>query len=286
VSAESVSGRAAPGDPVSSSESRRIFGEPSEVDRPIFIVGCPRSGTSILRVILDSHPRISSGREEATLYWLERLDSKSATTRRGAYGLTEEAWHELVRQLVGAQQMTYAQSQHKTRWALKFPELALTIPWIDKIYPDSQVIHIVRDPRDVIASSHRLFGKDRTINYGERWVRYIECAERDGRYLGAGRFKTIRYEDLVTTPEPVLRELLEWLGERWNDDVLWPYGRTHEYPVTAKPWKRKESINAGSVGKGRGNTGFLPLLYVWLAGKDLLAEFGYDVSLTELLHTG
>jgi Sulfotransferase family len=284
MSAESVSGRAKSENAVPGAEPRRIFGEPSEVDRPIFIVGCPRSGTSILRVILDSHPRISSGREEATLYWLERLDTEPAVSRRAAYGLTEEVWHELVRQFIGEQQMTYAQSQHKTRWALKFPELALTIPWIDKVYPKSQIIHIVRDPRDVIASSHRQFGKDRSIRYGERWVRYIEYAERDGHDLGSARFKTIRYEDLVTTPEPVLRELLGWLGEDWNDDVLWPYGRTHEHPVIAKPLKRKDSIHAGSVGKGRGNTGFLPLLYVWLAGKDLLDKFDYDVKLTELLH--
>jgi Sulfotransferase family len=285
MSAESVSDPARPEDRLPSARRPRIYGEPSEVDRPIFIVGCPRSGTTILRLILDSHPRISSGREEATLYWLERLDTESARARREDYGMTEEVWHGLVRGIVGEQHMSYAKSQHKTRWALKFPELALTIPWIDKLYPTAQVIHIVRDPQDVIASSHRLFGTNRTIEYGERWVRYIECAERDGRILGHERFKTIRYEDLVSTPEPVIRELLEWLGEPWNDEVLWPYGRTHEFPAVAKPWKRKESIHAGSVGKGRGNTGFLPLLYVWLAGKHLLDRFGYSVRVTDLLRT-
>jgi Sulfotransferase family len=283
VSAESTSSRPAPTKRGRRPEPARVYGEPSEIDRPIFIVGCPRSGTSILRVILDSHPRISSGREDATLYWLERLDREPAATRRADYGITEDAWHELVRQFVDEQQMVYAQSQKKTRWALKFPELALTIPWIDKVYPNSQIVHIVRDPHDVIASSHRLFGKDRTINYGERWVRYIESAERDGQSLGPSRFKTIRYEDLVTKPEPVLRELIEWLDEKWSEDVLWPYGRTHDYPVMTKPWERTESIHAGSIGKGRGSTGLLPLLYVWLAGKDLLERFDYDVKLTDLI---
>src|ERR1700722_10204495 len=193
-----ASEKAARDEPVSGSELRRVVGEPSEVRRPIFIVGCHRSGTTMLRELLDSHPRISSGREDISLFWLSKLDTDLWRITLRGFGYTEEDWFESVRRMVGDLHSRYAESQGKTRCAIKAPENALILDYINRVYPDCQVIHIVRHPRDVIASNRRKYGPKHGAFYGGKWVQHVRSAESDGPALGKERFRTIRYEDLVS----------------------------------------------------------------------------------------
>jgi Sulfotransferase family len=267
--------------PIGSEESKPP-GEPSLIDRPIFIVGCPRSGTSALKVSLDSHPRISCGPDEGSLFWLAQTDTELARNRREKSGVDEEAWLALVRHLVEELMRPYAESLGKTRWGLKHPVLATKIPWLDKLYPRCQVIHIVRNPNDVIASNQRLFGLSRSHRYGKRWVEFVREAERDGRRLGRQRFKTVRYEDLVSQPEEVLRDIVNWLGEPWSDDVLHSQARTHTYPPRLKPQPalaKMISLHTNSVGKGVNGANLASLLFVKFRGSDLTSKFGYQVLL-------
>ena len=226
---------------------------------------------------LDSHPRISAGPEESSLYWLAQTDDEVSSERREKYGVSEDDWHRTVRDLIGTIQERYAQSQGKTRWALKHPELANRLGWIDKVYPESQIIHVVRSPRDVIASCQNMFGRHAGFKYGNRGFRFVRNAERVGKVLGPDRYLRVRYEDLVTSPEKVLREVVGWLGEPWSDAVLRPHARTHRYPVQATDNQKPISFNTDSVGKGKQSLISLPsLLYVRFICNDLVTELGYD----------
>lgn len=264
-------------------EAARVKGEPSEINRPIFIVGCHRSGTSMLRVSLDSHPRISIGNEDPTLYSLAKTDTDLCRARREGYGFSEEEWFGLVRRMVEEIFMRYAASQGKTRWGLKFPPNSLIIGYLNRLYPDCQVIHIVRHPRDVIASGLRKWGKKKGAYYGRRWVKYVRSAEAAGTRLGKDRFSTIRYEDLVADPQQVLKETVEWLGEPWSDEVLHVSRRTHRFPATLitdpEEAEGPDEIHTRSVGKGRAEQPLVPLLYVRLKGNDLARKFGYRIQL-------
>ena len=82
---------------LSDSQDLRVHGEPSLVKHPIFVVGCPRSGTTILRWCLDSHPRISAGPEESAIYFLSKDDNAKARERREGYGVDEDDWCAMVR---------------------------------------------------------------------------------------------------------------------------------------------------------------------------------------------
>jgi hypothetical protein len=266
---------------LSDSQDLRVHGEASLVEHPIFIVGCPRSGTTILRWSLDSHPRISAGPEESALYYLSKGDNAKARERRDGYGVEEESWYAMVRGLVEGLMRPYAENQGKTRWALKHPELCFSIPFLNKIYPECQVIHIVRDPSDVIASCQGLFGRSLTHRYGRLWDSSVRTAERDGPKLGADRFKTIRYEDLVTEPEKQLRELIEWLGEPWSDEALWVHARTHRYPAERKEkaaLQQRVALHSRSVGGGHKKANLLALLYLKARSRDLTGRFGYRVN--------
>jgi Sulfotransferase family len=262
-----------------------VPGEPSEVDRPIFVVGCHRSGTSVLRRSLDSHPRISAGPEEGSVFWLAKDDNELGRSRREAYGVSDEEWLTMVRSMVETFQLRYAGSAGKTRWALKLPENALIIDFLDRLYPNCQVIHIVRDPRDVIASNSKKYGSRRDYFYGERWVQYVRAAETKGRLLGSERFHTLRYEDFVSDPESVLRSLVSWLGEPWSDDVLKISGRSHRYPATVNPHGKQtlevveqSDIRTDSIGRGKRERFSVALLYVRIRGNDLVEKFGYSIQ--------
>jgi Sulfotransferase family len=275
-----------PGDgSISSQQSDRlpVVGEPSEVGRPIFVVGCPRSGTSVLRRSLDSHPRISAGPEEASVFRLVKDNNALGRSRREGYGVSEAEWLAMVRAMVEAFQSRYAGSAGKTRWALKLPENALIIDFLDQLYPDCQVVHIVRDPTDVIASNIKKYGRRRDSFYGERWVHYVRTAETKGSLLGKDRFYTLRYEDFVMDPESVLRRLVSWLGEPWSDETLRVSGRSHRYPATVNPPSEESSsvgvktfdVHTDSIGRGKHARLSVALLYVRLRGKDLVEKFGY-----------
>jgi hypothetical protein len=273
--------RFVPGSHLPTGDPKRIVGEPSEVKSPIFIGGCHRSGTSMLRQILGSHPRISAGHEDTSLYWISRTDHQLLHPTLEACGYTEDEWYSNVRRLVEEAHVRYAESQGKTRWAIKAPENAMIIDYLDKLYPDCQVIHIVRDPRDVIASNQKQFGPNRGAFYGYRWARIVRAAETAGPRLGPERFRTVKYEDLVANPEAELKNLVEWLGEPWSKEVLYPGERTHKYPAKLKNEPSRE-ITTQSIGKGRSlrsmNEDLRALLYVRLKANDLVEKFDYHMS--------
>jgi hypothetical protein len=245
---------------------------------PIFIVGCHRSGTSLLRMLLDSHPDISAGAEEASLSWLAHLDTDRWRTTLSNYGFSEDEWLAAVRSLFEPLHVRYAESQGKNRWAIKCPQNALLLEYIDKLYPTCQVVHIVRHPRDVVASNRRMYGKRRGAHYGGRWVHAVRSAEAVGAALGQDRYRSLRYEDLVSNPELILRSLLKWLGEPWSDDVLRFGDRTHSYrPRSTKKADPKFVIHTNSIGKGRLLGSVQSLLYVRVKANDLASTFGYRV---------
>lgn len=271
-----------PGSHLPDRDPKRVVGEPSDQTSPIFVVGCHRSGTSMLRQALDSHPRISAGHEDTSLYWISRTDHELLHPTLEACGFTDEEWYSNVRRLAEEAHIRYAESQGKTRWAIKAPENAMIIGYLDKLYPDCQVIHIVRHPRDVIASNRKKYGTNRGAYYGYRWARLVRAAETDGPRLGPGRFRTVKYEDVVTNPELELRSLVEWLGEPWSPEVLSPGHRTHKYPAKLKTGSSIREITTGSIGKGNSlrtiNEDLRAMLYVRLKAHDLLEKFGYELN--------
>lgn len=187
--------------------------------RPIFIVGCQRSGTTLLRLILDSHPHISCGPETRFLADFAHI-TDSSWERLSLYGFPKEYWHEKVATFFGTFQTDYAHSRGKQRWADKTPSYALSLGYITELFPTCQVVHVIRDGRDVVASHRDRWGYVAALKAVEKWPRYIEAARAVGRGLAADRYHELRYEQLVNDTEGTLRTLLDFLGEPWDDSVL------------------------------------------------------------------
>lgn len=168
--------------------------------------------------MLDSHPHISCGPETHFLSGFEQLLNRWNTLRR--YGFDQEYWYEKIAAFFDEFQQDYAVRRGKQRWADKTPAYSLHLDFIDKVFPSSQVVHIIRDGRDVVASHRSSWGYKPAVGAADKWRRFVTGARAAGRQLGESRYHEVRYEDLVAEPERALRTLLDFLGEPWDDAVL------------------------------------------------------------------
>ena len=199
---------------------------------PIIIGGCPRSGTTLMRVILDTHPQICCGPESALFkpLWpaLRKLPARFGIPDRTVDSLfrysRSQAWFvdEFFR--------LYCRLQDKPRWAEKTPANILHLDFILEHFPNARVIHVLRDGRDAVCSM-RTHPRHKVVNGTlvklntrhpfrpcvERWHNDV----REGlRFRGDSRYTEVRYEDLVNDPRPTLERLFEFLGEPFDERVL------------------------------------------------------------------
>ena len=251
-----------------------------EAPRPIFVVGCPRSGTTLLRVILDSHPSISCGPESRFLWGMRGIEERNWSTLSG-FGLSLDEWHANVRSLFEAFHLRYAEHQGKARWADKSPDYALMLDYVDLLYPDAQIVHIVRDPRDVIDAWRRFYGPKSVVRAARSWVRYVRSVHDFAASHPGDKVIEFRYEDLVRQPEETLRSLFSRLGEPWDDGVLQFADRPHRFG--AEPLKddvkwgaKNAEVRTTSIGVGHRASTTAPFLIVRRTGRDLLKTFGYS----------
>jgi len=116
-----------------------------------------------------------------------------------------------------------AAGEGKARWGDKTPYYVLHIPKILDWFPDAQIIHIVRDGRDVALSlferRHDFFVYN-TYTAAEAWKRYVEVGHRIGTTLRPDQYLEIRYEDLIAEPEQILQTICTFLGEDYDADLF------------------------------------------------------------------
>ena len=185
--------------------------------RPVFVVGCPRSGTTLVRQMLDAHPNISCGPE--TLFLRHVADLERENLHVGEFLVTDEEWHGQLRDLFLWLHVQRAAQLGKTRWVDKSPGYAMIPNFLDSLFPDCQIVHVIRDPRDVLDSWRRRWGFRRAVRGVQSWAHHVRRARKFGA-AHPDRYFEIRYEEMVRSPEPVIRELIEWMDEPWDDRVL------------------------------------------------------------------
>lgn len=189
---------------------------------PIFVVGSMRSGSTLLRLILDSHPRIAIGAE--TGFMGAVMGTKQiASWKYGAEWYRRIDWSEAelderLRDFYAGMFARYAAGRGKVRWGEKTPFHTAHIATMAEIFPTAVFVGIVRHPGAVAASLHRSFHYtfDEALLY---WTAVNLDLVRGAGGLG-DRFVLCRYEDLVTDGEPVLREVMQTVGEEFSPYLL------------------------------------------------------------------
>lgn len=219
---------------------------PELTESPIFIIGCQRSGTSLLRRILDSHPHIACPPESKFILPLEELvRHPQALEGLDSMGFTRAmVFHRLAAFVTGFFD-DYAASKGKRRWADKTPNYVDCLPFLDELFASKACyIFIVRHPFDVCLSFEHAATKS-----GQPMVDirpYV--AEAGDLRAGACRFWneqnlkiaefipqvskrsiSMDYETLTSHPEHVLREVFAFLDEPWSPNVLNYNQSPHDY---------------------------------------------------------
>src|SRR2546421_7871728 len=127
---------------------------PADGYSPIFIGGLQRSGTKLMRLLLDSHPHIACG-PESNLFRENRLERIYTYLRTiwppgldPRYAFAPHTVDQVMAGLIYAVVMPYCQQQGKPRWAHKTPATILFIDTLFALFPAAQFIHMIRDPRD------------------------------------------------------------------------------------------------------------------------------------------
>lgn len=249
----------------------------------IFVIGSPRSGTTLLRLILDSHPRISCGEETHFLRDLEAIVGRNWPLV-ATYELEREWWLEHIRALYADFQTEVLTRSGKARWAEKDPTYTLHLPFIEELFPGAVYVHLLRDGHDVVASFRDRWGyKSAARAARTEWARYVEAARALQARLPEERFLELRYEQLVADPEGQGQRLFTFLGEDWDPAVL-DFDPAQHRATDRYQWFTAQRREAGGEDTtiyqsrvGAGGKSLDPLLRSVLRRRhgDLLRELGY-----------
>jgi protein-tyrosine sulfotransferase len=205
----------------------------SSSERPIFIVGPYRSGTTLLRYVIDSHSRIACPPESDFLAGLNTLVGPTRASR-GLESMGYDEQHVLSKVNEFAEYFfgNYARSRGKPRWADKSPTYVEHLYFIRKVFPNAQFVFIHRNPLDQIHShtkggshsnafieAHRL-APDEDVRLPA--ARYWVASTRMITAFASQDYSSyeITYEDLCNSPHTILANLFDFLEEPWEDSVL------------------------------------------------------------------
>ena len=232
---------------------------------PIFIVGCPRSGTTMLAAMIGSHSDIAVGPESQFFSKLSpqtlsravndpEWPIRAVETLLGLM-LAEQSVVDLfglnknilttylkdqtpsVSAMLEALTQNFAHARGKSRWAEKTPNHILAVDQLRTLWPRARVIRILRDPRDAALSTCRLptFSNSFLANL-YLWRRWQDRAEMFFKHDPLSI--TVKYEDIVKEPEKILRSLCTFLNVAFEEDML-NFGATaSDVSSEAETWKR------------------------------------------------
>jgi hypothetical protein len=215
-----------------------------------FIVGQHRSGTTLLRLMLDSHPDLAIPPETQFIpeairscqsapdpaeRFLQTLTSHdhwgdfhvdAAALRRVLAGMCPFDLSEALR----AFYRLYAARHGKRRWGDKTPRYVLAMELIQQYFPEAHFIHIIRDGRDlalsVLEEPRGSKAPPSVRHIGERWAVKVTEARQQATRLRF--YLEVRYEDLVLNTDPTLRKVCDSIDLTWNVAMLGYYRRAEE----------------------------------------------------------
>lgn len=204
-----------------------------------FIVGSARSGTTLLRLMLNAHPDVAVPPESRfiTEFWTNQdevnVDQFLRALNRHRLFAAWELPIEAVRAEIGAADRVsyhdvivavyraYARSGGKARFGDKTPRYVEHIPFLSRVFPEGRFVHLVRDGRNVAMSYADVpFGPKTVAKAAALWADRVGKGIVAGRALEAGRYIELRYEDLIEDPSGEVKTLCEFLDIEFDSSML------------------------------------------------------------------
>lgn len=226
-----------------------------ESDKPIFIVGMPRSGTTLTEQVIASHSQVEGVGE------LDRMSRMAASfsSRNGMQEVLDKMtevgpvqWKNAPMQYLNLINALAPNARHTVD---KMPHNFMSLGFIHLCFPNAKIIHCKRNPLDnfISAFQNRMssfhgYSYDQ-VSYGEYYVRYLQLMEHWKSALPTSIYES-RYESLTANPEAEIRNMLEFLGLPWEDACL----KFNERESTVRTFSQlqvRAPINTGSVARWR-----------------------------------
>jgi tetratricopeptide (TPR) repeat protein len=226
-------------------EDHADLGDSSE--RPVFIVGMPRSGTTLVEQILASHPRVYGADELTTIFEivcdLEQRDTGGARFPDNISALDEAGLEWGARRYLETLQAIDRQAARVTD---KMPSNVFHLGLIAVMLPGAHVIHCRRDAMDVCVSNFmQMFAEGHHYSYDLSdiaiYYRGYERVMSHWREVLPTRMYEVQYEELIEDQERISRELVDYIGLDWDERCL-AFHETKRAVRTASNWQVRQPI--------------------------------------------
>jgi tetratricopeptide (TPR) repeat protein len=224
---------------------------------PIFIVGMPRSGTTLVEQIIASHPEVHGAGELADFHHIvHNVDPEAAPVDGGAQPVATiplEEFRSIGKAYVEGLQRRAPAAKRITD---KMPANFLFLGAIHMALPDAHIIHVMRDPRDCCLSCFsKLFSAEQNFTYdlgelGRYYRKYAELMAHWRDVLPPGRFLDVRYEDVVDDLEGSARRIVAHCGLEWHASCV-AFHQAQRPVRTASATQVRQPIYRTSEGRWR-----------------------------------
>ena len=209
------------------SEKRPHADHPLANNAPLFLVGALRSGTTMLRLMLDGHASIripfefdfavdaisDGGRYPEVSAYLDYLSSHRIFQATGLLSNAQLSYHELVRSYL-------TQVRDRDRKPIVGGTLHRHFEHLPGLWPNARYLHLLRDGRDVARSAVRMGWAGNAYMAADVWLLAEEAWDRLRHQVPSEQLHEVRYEQLVHDPEGVLRGVCEFLGLPYDPNML------------------------------------------------------------------
>jgi hypothetical protein len=268
----------------------------------VFVLGVRRSGTTLLRVMLDRHPHLAvpdesyfvpqlARRHRGTVDIQELVEDLRRLPTLVEWGITPESVARRLRpgmvpgEAIAAIFAAYAAERGKSWWGDKTPLYMQSLPTLERLFPRARFVHLIRDGRDAALSFLAVPEGIMTAGWGHprdaagfacQWATEVRAARALGERVGTGRYLEVRYEALVADPDEALRRVCAFLGLAYDEAMLDYAGKTD----SARKAHQQRLNEPPRVGVRDWRTELSPAdvaAFEAVAG-DLLDELGYDVT--------
>ena len=269
---------------------------------PLVVLGVSRSGTTLLRVVLDRSSGIAIPDESFFVPLLGRrhgstidadsfLDDVARIPTIRAWDVRVDDVRPRVRSgmatgdAIAAIFEAYAERRGKPRWGDKTPMYMRHLPLLERLFPEAQYVHLVRDGRDAALSFlempegtfTRTWAHPTTpAQFACLWRKEVSAARALGDRVGDGRYREVRYEELVSDPESAVSAICSFAGMPFEPEML-EYAGTVD--VSDKPHQlRLRRPPTPGVRSWREDMSPSDVAGFEAVAGDLLGELGYEVT--------
>ncbi len=214
---------------------------------PIFIIGLPRSGTTLAEAILGMHPNVTPLGERGTLGFLlrETIEQDLPFSAQDAAKMMQED-----------KQLLPPLPDQASAYTDKMPENYRLVGFLDMVHPDAKIVHIRRDPRDNALSMWKSHFSSSVLSYtydlewmAQKFNLYTETLSH-WHDVFPGRILDIQYEDMVADVETVGKKMAAFCGLDWHPEMTRP-DKSTEQVLTLSATQLRRPVHTKSVGKWR-----------------------------------